>query len=91
MISVETTKRFRKRVTSAQREAEVSATLRQLIAGFGKPHAHSGLSIQKLGQNLFECRTDLAWRLVFAARKGVLTFDFAGNHDEVQAYLRGRR
>ena len=91
MISVETTKRFRKRVASARREAEVSTTFGQLMAGFGKPHAHSGLSIQKLGKNVFECRTDLAWRLVFEAHKGVLTFDFAGNHDEVQAYLRERR
>jgi len=29
--------------------------------------------------------------LVFAAEKGVLTFDFAGNHDEVQNDLRGHR
>jgi mRNA-degrading endonuclease YafQ of YafQ-DinJ toxin-antitoxin module len=91
MISVEMTQRFRKRVAGAHREAEVSAVLREIIAGFGKPHAHSGLSIQKLGRHVFECRTDLDWRLVFEARKGVLTFDFAGNHDEVQAYLRGRR
>jgi mRNA-degrading endonuclease YafQ of YafQ-DinJ toxin-antitoxin module len=91
MISVEMTQRFRKQVTGAHQEAEVSVTLNQIIAGFDKPHAHSGLSIQKLGKSVFECRTDLDWRLVFEARKGVLTFDFAGNHDEVQAYLRGRR
>ena len=33
----------------------------------------------------------LAWRLVFEAQKGVLTFDFAGDHDDVQNYLRGNR
>jgi len=38
-----------------------------MLAGFGQPHAHTGL----------------AWRLIFEAHKGVLTFDFAGDHDEV--------
>jgi hypothetical protein len=91
MISVELSKRFKKIVRTAGREAEVSASLKLLINGFGQPHAHTGLSIRKLGKNLFECRTDLAWRLVFTADKGVLSFDFAGNHDEVQNYLRGQR
>lgn len=91
MISVELSKRFKKIVREAVREAEVSATLKLVIEGFGNPHAHSGLAIRKLGKNLYECRTGLAWPLVFEAQKGVLTFDFAGNHDEVQTYLRSRR
>ena len=62
-----------------------------MLEGFGKPHAHFGLAIRKLGTNLYECRTRLAWRLVFEAQKGVLTFDFAGNHQELQNYLRGKR
>ncbi|MFM2294343.1 MAG: hypothetical protein RLZZ350_756 [Verrucomicrobiota bacterium] len=91
MISVELSKRFKKIVRTAGREQEVSATLKLVIAGFGNPHAHTGLSIRKLGQHLYECRTGLAWRLVFEANKGVLSFDFAGNHDEVQTYLRSHR
>ena len=47
--------------------------------------------MRKLATNLYECRTGLDLRLVFEARKGNLTFDFSGNHDEVQAYLKGRR
>jgi mRNA-degrading endonuclease YafQ of YafQ-DinJ toxin-antitoxin module len=90
MISIELSKRFKKRVRDSRREAEVSATLRLLADGFGKPHAHSGLAIRKLGKHLYECRTNLAWRLVFAAEKGRLIFDFAGNHDEVQNYLRSK-
>jgi len=31
------------------------------------------------------------WRLIFMAQKGILTFDFAGDHDEIQNYLRGHR
>ena len=90
MISIELSKRFKKIVRKAGREAEVSATLKLMLDGFGKPHVHSGLGIRKLGKHLYECRTSLAWRLIFEARKGVLTFDFAGTHDEVQDYLRGR-
>jgi mRNA-degrading endonuclease YafQ of YafQ-DinJ toxin-antitoxin module len=91
MISVELTKRFKKIIREAGREAEVSATLKLVIEGYGNPHAPTGLSIRKLGKQLYECRTGLAWRLVFEANKGVLTFDFAGDHDEVQNYLRGKR
>lgn len=90
MISIELTKRFKKIVGEAGREEEVSATLKLVREGFGHPHAHAGISIRKLGTNLYECRTGLAWRLVFFAQKGVLTFDFAGSHDEVQNYLRHR-
>jgi mRNA-degrading endonuclease YafQ of YafQ-DinJ toxin-antitoxin module len=91
MISVELTKRFKKIVREARREAEVSATLKLVVEGFGKPHLHSGLSIRKLDKRLYECRTNLNWRLVFEANKSVLLFDFAGDHDEAQNYLRGRR
>ena len=91
MISVELSKRFKKIVRAAGREAEVSAALKLVVEGFGNPYAHSGLSIRKLGKNLYECRTGLSWRLVFFAEKGVLTFDFAGDHDEVRSYLRGKR
>ncbi|HVU27741.1 MAG TPA: hypothetical protein VHG71_08410 [Verrucomicrobiae bacterium] len=91
MISVELSGRFKKIVRSAGRQSEVSATLNLVIEGFGNPHAHTGLSIRKLGKNLYECRTSLAWRLIFEANKGILTFDFAGNHDEVRNYLRGKR
>ena len=91
MISVELSRRFKKLVREARREEEVSATLKLILEGFGNPHAHSGLAIRKLGKHFYECRTGLAWRLVFEAHKGVLTFDFAGDHDEVQNYLRGKR
>jgi mRNA-degrading endonuclease YafQ of YafQ-DinJ toxin-antitoxin module len=90
MISIELSQRFKKIVREAGREGEVSATLKLVLKGFGKPHAHSGLSIRKLGKHLFECRTSRAWRLIFEARKGVLTFDFAGDHNEVQNYIRGQ-
>lgn len=89
MISVELTRRFKRIVRESGREDEVSATLRLVRDGFGNPHMHAGISIRKLGKRIYECRTGLSWRLIFVAQKGVLTFDFAGDHDEVQDYLRG--
>jgi mRNA-degrading endonuclease YafQ of YafQ-DinJ toxin-antitoxin module len=91
MISIELSRRFKKLVREAGRETEVSATLKLLLEGFGNRHAHTGLAIRKLGKRIYECRTGLAWRLIFEAHKGLLIFDFAGNHDEVQSYLRNKR
>jgi mRNA-degrading endonuclease RelE of RelBE toxin-antitoxin system len=91
MISVELSKRFKKIVRSAGREREVLDAIQLVCDGFGKPDIHSGLSIRKLDKRLYECRTGLAWRLIFEVNKGTLLFDFAGDHDEVQNYLRGKR
>ena len=91
MISVRLSKRFKKIVKSAGREREVSQTLQLVLDGFGNPHAHTGLSIRKLGRHVYECRTGLGWRLIFLAEKGQLSFDFAGDHDEIQNYLRAKR
>lgn len=86
---IETTARFRKSIPDGH-AADVVATLTAMRDGFGNPHVHSGLGIRKLRGNIFECRTGLGLRLVFAARKGTLTFDFAGNHDAIRAYLKNR-
>ena len=59
MISIELSRRFKKTVREAGREAEVAAALQLVLAGFGNPHAHTGLAIRKLGKNLYECRTAL--------------------------------
>jgi hypothetical protein len=90
MISIELSNRFKKTVRESRREEEVSAALRLLAEGFGKPHTHSGPAIRKLGKHLYEGRTGLAWRLVFAAEKGRLDCDCAGDHDPVQNYLRSK-
>jgi hypothetical protein len=88
MISIELTERFKTIVRESGREDEVFATLKLVQEGFGNPHLHAGVSIRKLGKRIYECRTGLSWRLIFMAQKGVLTFDFAGDHGDVQNYLR---
>jgi hypothetical protein len=88
--TIETTQRFRRNIPQGH-HAAVLAALTAVRDGFGNPHLHTGLSIRKLARNLYECRTGLDLRLVFEARKGTLTFDFAGSHNEVRDYLKGRR
>jgi len=61
MISVKLSKRFKKIVRRAGREDEVCDTLKPVLEGFGNPHAHTGLSIRKLGRHVYKCRTGLAW------------------------------
>jgi DNA repair exonuclease SbcCD nuclease subunit len=58
---------------------------------FGHPHLHTGVDIRRLGKNLFECRTGIHLRLLFKSGPDVITFVFAGNHDDVQAHLKNMR
>jgi mRNA-degrading endonuclease RelE of RelBE toxin-antitoxin system len=83
--------RFRKRLaklSNAERQ-QITAALHALTDGFGHPHLHSGLGIQRLRKDLFECRSGLHWRIVFFAEKGMLTAYDLMTHDELKAWLRG--
>ena len=81
------------RCLRGRRDAElqaVAASMAQAAETFGNPHAHSGTGIRRLSNNLFECRVSLELRLLFTRDEGALVFVFAGNHDDVQAFLRNR-
>ena len=65
-------------------------SLCEILEAFGRPHAHSGLGIRKLGAKLFECRAGVSLRFVFQDRGSELFVFFCGNHDEVKALLRRR-
>jgi hypothetical protein len=68
---------------------KIGRALRAVESDFGHPHRHRGLGIRKLSPTLFEIRVGLDIRLVFQNRPDVLLFLIAGNHDEVQKFLRG--
>ena len=68
--------------------AECLLALCELTESFGRPHAHSGLGIRKLGNKLFECRAGLALRFIFQDRPTDLFVSFLGNHDQIKALLR---
>jgi hypothetical protein len=86
---------FTKRFTTCLRgssDAELQAVERTCrLAGevFGHPHRHTGVGLRRLGRAHFECRVGVNRRLVFFREGDRLIFDFAGNHDQVQGYLRG--
>ena len=69
-------------------KAECLLALCELTENFGQPHMHSGLSIRKLGNKLFECRGSLALRFIFQDRPNDLFVSFLGNHDEIKALLK---
>ena len=78
----------RLRELSKSERAECLLALCELTESFGRPHAHSGLGIRKLGNKLFECRAGLALRFIFQDRPNDLFVSFLGNHDEIKALLR---
>lgn len=67
--------------------ARVEAALNVIPDCFGRPHAHSGISIRRLSKNIFECRAGLSLRLFFRQNGEALEFFFAGNHDEVRRII----
>ena len=78
--------------TLSERElAAAIAAMQSASAVFGQPHLHSGLGIQPLRLGLYECRSGLGLRLLFERRGDSLVFTFAGNHDQVRAYLKNKR
>ena len=82
---------FRARVRAYPRETrgKIGLALQHLERDFGQPHRHQSLGIRKLTGNFFEIRAGLDIRLVFQNRVECLLFVMAGNHDEVQKFLRG--
>lgn len=60
-------------------------------AAWGQPHLHSGRGIRRLSPGVYECRVGRNTRLVSIPSAKGLLFDFAGNHDEIRAYLKNRR
>jgi mRNA-degrading endonuclease YafQ of YafQ-DinJ toxin-antitoxin module len=69
----------------------VANAMQSAAATFGRPHLHTGIDIRRLGRNHFECRVGIDLRLVFRSERDALVFVLAGNHDEVQAYLKNTR
>ena len=68
---------------------EINQRLAQLVTVFGKPHAHGGLGLRHLCDNVFEFRISRGIRVVFLfLRPNRLRLMMAGNHDEVRAWLK---
>lgn len=70
--------------------SECLLALCELPETFGKPHAHAGIGIRKLGKKLFECRAGLSFRFLFLERPEELYVSFLGIHDEIRKLLKSR-
>ena len=81
-------KRWAKHRSDTELE-EIAHRLAELVATFGKPHAHAGLGLRRLRENAFEFRISRGLRVVFLFFKpNRLQLMMAGNHDEVRAWLK---
>jgi mRNA-degrading endonuclease RelE of RelBE toxin-antitoxin system len=89
-VQIELTKRFFAAVKKlpAAEVAAVDEALAELLANFGRPHAHSGASVRPLLPPVYEMRASLALRIVFARDGDILRVDFVGDHAGVRRYLR---
>ena len=88
LLSIDPVVLQRLRELPKSERVECLLALCDLTETFGRPHAHSGLGIRKLGNKLFECRGSLALRFIFEDRPTDLFVSFLGNHDEIKALLR---
>lgn len=71
----------------------IGEAMNAVLAAWGRPHLHSGISIRRLTKSIFECRVGLDERLafIFEVTPPELVFFFIGNHDEVQQLIRSQR
>ena len=55
---------------------------------FGQPHRHAGTGLRKLATEYYECRIDLALRIILLHRhESLLAYDVM-THEELRAFLR---
>ena len=89
-LSIEFSARFKaqSRALPAARQALVAHAVAALGDAFGKPHLHSGLGIQRLKRDYFEFRADRDTRMVFKLEGSTASVMLAGNHDDVQRFIK---
>jgi hypothetical protein len=73
---------------SRNEPAEINAAIARLPEGLRNPHVHAGLGIRKLRPSLFEIRAGLDVRVLLLRESHDYILGFAGNHDEIRAWLK---
>lgn len=71
----------------------IGEAMNAVVAAWGRPHLHSGLSVRRLTKTVFESRVGLDDRLafVFFAKPPELVFFFLGDHDGIRSLIRSLR
>ena len=90
MKPLELSEAFRNRVRAYPKpmRGKIGLALQPLERDFGQPHGHRGLGLRKLTGHYLDIRMGLDLRLMFQNRAEGLFRVMAGDHDEVQKFLR---
>ena len=92
MIRIEFGPRFLRSLRKIKPDLHAAAEKRlaQVSKEFGNPHIHGGLGLRKIGEQAYEARLDLHYRIVLIHREGRLeAFDIM-THEEVRQWLRSK-
>jgi len=73
---------------SSKEITEINSAIARLPEALGKPHLHQGLSVRKLRRAIFEVRAGLHTRILFVQESGDIVLAFAGDHNQVRAWLK---
>ncbi len=76
---------------AANERRELGGVIAAAQEMFGSPHIHTGAGVRKLRGRWYEVRAGLERRLVFRECDDCLSFEFMGNHDEVQRFLKSAK
>jgi hypothetical protein len=89
-VNVVTRPSYRRSIKRFSRNelAEINAAIARLPEAFRNSHVHAGLGIRKLRPSLFEFRAGLDIRVLLVRESRDYVLVFAGNHDEVRAWLK---
>ena len=79
-----------RKLPAAERR-ELGESIAAAQSAFVSPHAHLGAGVRKLKGRWYEVRAGLHRRIVFRECDECLSFEFMGNHDSVQKFLKGVR
>jgi mRNA-degrading endonuclease RelE of RelBE toxin-antitoxin system len=69
-------------------QTNINAAIARLVGIIGNPHQHSGAGVRRLHPGIFEIRVGLRLRVLFTVRADKIFLHTAGDHDQVQAWLR---
>lgn len=69
-------------------QTSIHAAIARLAGIIGNPHQHSGAGVRRLHPGIFEIRVGLRVRVLFTVRGDKVFLHTAGDHDQVQIWLR---
>ncbi len=75
-----------KKLTGPEKTA-VNSAISRLPDSVGRPHAHSGIGLRRVGKYL-ECRAGLQLRVLFYLFEGDIFLATIGNHNDIARYVK---